>query len=113
MKLWIDAQLSPLLARWLSDHFSIEATALKDLGLRDASDLEIFDQARKVNAVIMSKDADFPQLAHHRGTPPKIIWITCGNTSNHNLKRILETTLREAIRLLEAGEDVVEIAEIS
>ena len=39
MKLWIDAQLSPLLAKWISENFAnIEATAVRDLSLRDAED---------------------------------------------------------------------------
>ena len=36
MILWIDAQLSPALARWLSDTFGVTAHAVRDLGLRDA-----------------------------------------------------------------------------
>lgn len=34
MILWIDAQLSPALARWIRDTFHIEAQAVRDLGLR-------------------------------------------------------------------------------
>lgn len=41
MKLWIDAQLPPALASWLAVTFSLEAYSLRDLGLRDAKDLEI------------------------------------------------------------------------
>jgi len=33
MMLWIDAQLSPALARWLSDTFGVTAYAVRDLGL--------------------------------------------------------------------------------
>jgi predicted nuclease of predicted toxin-antitoxin system len=36
MILWIDAQLSPALARWLSDTFGVAAHAVRNLGLRDA-----------------------------------------------------------------------------
>lgn len=40
MKLWIDAQLSPALAVWITENFSnIEATAIRELGLRDAERL--------------------------------------------------------------------------
>lgn len=46
MKIWIDAQLPPSLANWLTATFSREAAALRDLGLRDARDLEIFEAAR-------------------------------------------------------------------
>lgn len=38
MKIWIDAQLSPSIAPWIATHFGIEANALRDLGLREATD---------------------------------------------------------------------------
>ena len=56
MILWIDAQLSPTLARWLSDTFGVTAHAVRDLGLRAAKDLPIFRAAREAGAVIMGKD---------------------------------------------------------
>ena len=62
MKIWIDAQLPPTLATWLTNNFGVEATALRDIELRDAQDIEIFEAARTVNAVIMTKDSDFIDL---------------------------------------------------
>ncbi|CAD5964705.1 hypothetical protein PCC9214_03417 [Planktothrix tepida] len=59
MKIWIDAQLPPTLANWLTETFGLEASALRDLELRDAQDLEIFEAARSENVVIMTKDSDF------------------------------------------------------
>lgn len=111
MKFWLDAQLSPSLAKWLTDTFGVEATALRDLGLRDASDLEIFNAARQATAVVISKDSDFTELVYRLGSPPQIVWVTCGNTSNAHMKLILEATFRDTIKLLEAGEILVEIAE--
>ena len=35
---WIDAQLPPQLAGWLSQTFNVEAYAVRDLHLRDAED---------------------------------------------------------------------------
>lgn len=59
MKLWIDAQLSPALAQWITDHFEgIEAIAVRELGLRDAEDAEIFEAARQARVIVMSKDSD-------------------------------------------------------
>ncbi len=52
MKIWIDAQLPPTLANWVTNNFSIKATALRDIELRDAQDTEIFQVARTANAVI-------------------------------------------------------------
>ena len=110
MKLWIDAQLSPLLAKWITENFvTIEAIAVRDLGLRDAEDQVIFFSAREANATVMTKDSGFLELQKRLGTPPKIIWVTCGNTSNERLKEILAANLRQACELLESGEILVEI----
>jgi predicted nuclease of predicted toxin-antitoxin system len=59
MTLWIDAQLSPALARWLGLTFDVSAIALRDIGMRDATDREIFFAARRARATIMTKDIDF------------------------------------------------------
>lgn len=58
MKIWIDAQRPPTLANWLSATFGLEASALRDLSLRDAQDIEIVEAARAENAVIMTRDYD-------------------------------------------------------
>ena len=51
MIFWLDAQLSPYLAPWLSSEFDVEATPIRELGLRDARDREIFMAAREAGAV--------------------------------------------------------------
>ncbi|MGD1866665.1 MAG: DUF5615 family PIN-like protein [Phormidesmis sp.] len=63
MKLWIDAQLPPTLADWLAATFEVEAIALKELELRDAQDVEIFEAAKFKKVAIMTKDSDFIDLA--------------------------------------------------
>ena len=110
MTIWIDAQLSPAIAVWIESNFNIKTTALRGLGLRDAEDEEIFTAAKKANAIVMTKDSDFVSLLDRFGSPPRIIWLTCGNTSNSNLKIILSKTLRDAIDLLNRGEEIVEIS---
>jgi len=109
MKIWIDAQLSPAIAKWINVNFDAEASAVRDLDLRDAEDEEIFIEAKREKAIVMTKDSDFALLLDRFGSPPKIIWLTCGNTSNANLKEILTKHLSQAIELLENGEDLVEI----
>ena len=106
MIIWIDAQLSPAIAPWLTETFS---QALRDLGLRDAPDREIFAAARSAAAVVMTKDSDFVKLLEELGAPPQVIWLTCGNTSNARLKQILTKALPQAVILLESGEPLVEI----
>jgi len=106
---WIDAQLSPRIAEFLKSELLIEAVAVRDLGLRDAKDEIIFEKAREVSAIVMTKDRDFINLLERYGPPPKIIWITCGNTSNEHLCEVLMGALEEALRVLKEGEPLVEI----
>ncbi|MEH2328555.1 DUF5615 family PIN-like protein [Nostoc sp.] len=113
MKIWIDAQLPPTLALWLTETFDVEATALRELGLRDAKDVEIFEAARVAKTVIMTKDSDFVDLACRLGIPPQILWLTCGNVTNRNLQRLLAIALPDAIERLRQGEAIVEISSSS
>jgi len=107
--IWLDAQLSPQVARWIDETFKVECRHVRDIGLRDAEDPEIFRQARAASAVVMTKDEDFVDLVERNGAPPQVIWITCGNLSNANFKSLLTDTLPDAIALIESGEAVVEI----
>jgi len=108
--IWIDAHLSPAIATWIDSTFEdISAFALRDIDLRDAEDLEIFEAAKAQEVIFMTKDSDFVDLVECRNAPPKIIWLTCGNTSNTRLKEILSTTLQEALSFLQTGEKLVEI----
>lgn len=110
MNIWIDAQLPPSIAAWLSATFGVNAIAIKDLGLRDSQDTEIFAAARTANAVIITKDSDFVDLVTRLGIPPQILWVTCGNVTNRNLRQILIQTFPNALRLLQEGESIVEIS---
>jgi predicted nuclease of predicted toxin-antitoxin system len=93
MRIWVDAQMSPAIATWISSNYAVSAVAIRDLGLRDAEDKEIFEAARQDKL----------------GAPPQVIWVTCGNTSNARLKEVLTNTLPKALDLLNFGEKLVEI----
>src|SRR5262245_40363322 len=110
MTIWVDAQFSPAIALWLSSTFHVNALAVRDLGLRQALDQDIFQAARRENAVVMTKDSDFVLLLDRFGPPPQIIWVTCGNTSNARLKEIFSAVFQRAVRLIDAGEALVEIS---
>ncbi|MBD1889348.1 DUF5615 family PIN-like protein [Coleofasciculus sp. FACHB-SPT9] len=110
MTIWVDAQLSPAIAPWIANTFGVTAVALRDIGLRDAEDFEIFEAAKAQGAIVMTKDRDFVDLVDRYGVPPQIIWLTCGNTSNTRLREILSATLPDALELLRSGEMLVEIS---
>lgn len=111
MIIWIDAQLSPQLAPWISERFAVEAHSVRDLGLLDAKDRAIYQAARAAGAVVITKDADFVQLLERLGPPPQVVWVTSGNTSNARLRQVLLDALPTALRLLEQGEPLVEISD--
>ncbi len=113
MTLWIDAQLSPARAVWIERRFDIVALPVAALGLRDASDGQIFRAVREARAVVMTKDADFVRWVEQQGPPPQIRWVTVGNTSNARMKEVLEETLKPAPALLRGSEPLVEIRDLS
>jgi len=85
---------------------------VRRLDLVRTIDPDIFRMAREANVVVMTKDADFVLLQDRFGAPPAILWVRCGNTSNAHLKRVLQRTFSRALKMLEAGETLVEIADL-
>ncbi len=57
----------------------------------------------------MTKDSDFLRLLDEYGPPPQILWVTMGNTSNANMREVLNRVLPKAVAMLKAGEPLVEI----
>ena len=113
MKLWLDAHLSPRLVPWIASQFDVEVHAVRDLGLRHAKDLDIFSSARDADAVVVTKDSDFATLVLRLGPPPRVLWLTIGNTSNEHLRKILSARLPGALESLAGGEPLVELTEPS
>ncbi len=107
---WLDAHLSPRIARFNETELGHPARPIRDLSLRDAEDNEIFEEARKQNAVLITKDSDSVDLMNRLGPPPHVIWLTCGNTSERRLKEIFADYLPSALALIENGEPLIEIS---
>jgi predicted nuclease of predicted toxin-antitoxin system len=109
VKFWVDSQLPPLLATWLSEQFNVEAFSLRTLGLSDATDATIFQAAQQQGIVIVSKDSDFVELISRYGPPPQLIWATCGNVTNRQLQIVFNKIFPASLELLAAGQVMVEI----
>ncbi len=110
--IWLDAQLAPSLARWITKQFNIPCKALRELKLHTAEDKKIFEKAKNENVIIITKDSDFVDLMTRLKSPPKIILLTCGNTSNKKLKEIFKNKLPVALSLLDKN-PLVEISDFS
>ena len=112
MTIWVDAQLSPSLAPWITQEFGIKAVSARYLGLVTATDKEIYKAAREAGAIVLTKDVDFVVLLQQFGPPPTILWIRCGNTSSAHVRSLLRSTLGNALTLIDRGETLVEIDDI-
>ncbi len=102
MKLLFDQNISFRLIKRIVDLFP-EAKQVRELGLEDSTDIEIFDYAKQNKYAIVTFDADFCDLNILRGYPPKIIWIRTGNTTTENLEKILRNQY-ETIKLFLDGD---------
>jgi predicted nuclease of predicted toxin-antitoxin system len=107
----LDSHLPPSMAPWIIETYNIDCFSATYLNLRHAADLDLFQFARTNNAIFITKDDDFLELNSRFGSPPKIIWLTCGNTSKKRLKEIFISYFHQAIELLNSS-DIVEISGI-
>ena len=103
-ELWLDNHLSPGIARWLRQNYAgVRALPLRDIGLRESSDLAIFDAAFSAGAVIVTKDSDFERLLDDHADCPQVVRLACGNTSNARLRQILAAVMPALLARLDAG----------
>ncbi len=87
MKLLFDQNLSFRLVKRIIDLFP-GSKQVRELGLENATDLEIFDYAKKKDFAIVTFDSDFCDLNIVKGFPPKIIWLKTGNRTTNELERL-------------------------
>ncbi len=88
MKLLFDQNISFRLVKRIIDIFP-ESQQVRELGLENSTDFEIFDFAKKNHYIIVTFDSDFYDLNIINGFPPKIIWLRTGNTTTQNLEKLL------------------------
>lgn len=117
MTVWLDAQLSPRLAqwlKWLTETFSVTALAVRDVGLRDADDAQIYREPRmpglsslpRIVTLLICNCASARPL-ESSGSLAHL--LTCGNTSEARLQEIFNKRFATARNLIEAGDTLVEI----
>lgn len=108
MKFLIDAQLPPALAVWLREK-GHEAQAVREVGLREATDEAIWAHALQTAAVIVTKDEDFAARCEQAAAGPVIVWLRVGNASNQALRTWLEPRLAGVVQLVSQGSRLVEV----
>ena len=88
MKLLFDQNVSPRLVTLIADLFP-GSSHVSLLGLERATDMEVWAYARTNDYFIVTKDADFADLAVIHGFPPRIIWVRLGNCSTQQIEQAL------------------------
>lgn len=88
MKLLLDEHLSRRLVARLADIYP-SASHIVFHGLEHADDMAIWNFAASQGYTIVTKDADFNDIATLRGAPPRIIWLQVGNCTTTTIEKIL------------------------
>jgi predicted nuclease of predicted toxin-antitoxin system len=100
MKFLFDQNISHKILRLLPDNF-IGSTHVKDEGLINLPDRQIWEFAKIQNFIIVTQDSDFNELNSLLGFPPKIIWIRTGNLKTLMLLDILINNYSEIQKFAE------------
>lgn len=101
MKLLFDQNLSFRLVRALMDSFP-GSVHVRDQGLKDADDRQVWEFAKQSGMAIISKDSDFQQRSMLYGHPPKVIWVSL--TERRNLVQSIPDRRAEGPRQPRAGQ---------
>ncbi|WGV26717.1 DUF5615 family PIN-like protein [Halotia branconii] len=78
MKLLFDQNLSRLLVTQLADVFP-DSSHVQLYGLEVKTDTEIWEFAKTNDFCIVTQDVDFAERSRLYGSPPKVVWLRCGN----------------------------------
>ena len=88
MKLLFDQNLSWRLPQKLADLYP-ESQHVREVGLRESDDIDIWEYAKLNNFVIATKDEDFQQRSLLFGFPPKVVRLRVGNCKVRTIEELL------------------------
>jgi predicted nuclease of predicted toxin-antitoxin system len=89
MSLLFDQNISFRISKLIQNSFP-NSKQVRELGLENYSDDQIWNFAKTNNYTIVTFDSDFFEISNLKGHPPKIIWLRTGNLTTANIKSILE-----------------------
>ena len=103
MRFLVDAQLPPVLARWLVEQGHAAAHVI-DRRLERDTDEAIWIHAGQSGDAIVTKDEDFATRRLLATDGPATVWIRIGNTTNPELLSRMSEHLPEILAVLTRGE---------
>ena len=88
MKLLFDQNLSWRLPQKLADLYP-DSRHIREVGLKESQDVDIWNYAKANGFVIVSKDSDFQHLSLLYGHPPKVLRLRVGNYTVQMIEDLL------------------------
>ena len=104
MKILLDQNISFKLVNKIKEIFDV-VNHIKDFGLLDTKDIEIWNFAKNNNFSIISFDSDFFDLSLLYGHPPKIIWLRTFNQTSKNIEVMLNNFKYQIKEFLNENDD--------
>ncbi|QQO11620.1 DUF5615 family PIN-like protein [Bradyrhizobium diazoefficiens] len=105
----IDAQLPPALAEAMR-RAGYEAIHVAEVGMANAIDGMIWNEAISRSAILVTKDRDFSLLRAAKRQGPVVLWVRIGNIDNRALIRQFLGAMPQIVEAVARGEAVVEFA---
>jgi len=90
VRLLFDQNLSRKLVVRLADIFP-DCSHVQLYDLANKTDTAIWEFAKINGFYIVTQDADFAERSRLYGSPPKIIWLRCGNVPTRQVEQILRS----------------------
>lgn len=88
MKLLFDQNLSRKPVTRLADIYPT-SSHVQFHDLQEKTDTEIWGFARANDFCIVTQDVDFAERSRLYGSPPKVIWLRCGNAPTRQVETLL------------------------
>lgn len=99
MKLLFDQNISHRLVAVLQQEYA-GSQHVREVGLKDASDITVWQFAARNGFAIVTKDGDFHQRSFLFGHPPKVIWLRVGNCTTAAIEALLLRRATEIVAFL-------------
>jgi predicted nuclease of predicted toxin-antitoxin system len=99
LKLLFEQNLSRKLVTQLADVFP-DPSHVQFYGLEVNTDTAIWEFAKNNDFCIVTQDVDFAERSRLYGSPPKVVWLRCGNTPTKQVESLLRSGLEVIQELL-------------
>jgi predicted nuclease of predicted toxin-antitoxin system len=90
LKLLFDQNLSRKLVTRLAD-IHPASSHVQFHEMEEKTDTEIWEFAKTNDFCIVTQDADFAERSRLYGSPPKVVWLRCGNAPTSQVEAILRS----------------------